>query len=83
MLDVKQCSSPGPHSAPEGGRGLSRREVEVITLVAAGMNNPKIAQDLSISLNTVTRHLTNIFHKTGCSNRVEAAMYAARLGLVR
>ena len=83
VLDVKQRSSLGPHSVPEGGRGLSRREVEVLTLVAAGMNNPKIAQDLSISLNTVTRHLTNIFHKTGCSNRVEAAMYAARLGLVR
>lgn len=81
VMDVKQFSGSSAHTTPVGAYELSRREVEVLKLVAEGMNNPRIAQDLSISLNTVTRHLTNIFRKTGSSNRAEAAMYAARLGL--
>lgn len=62
--------------------GLSRREEEVLRLVAAGKNNPEIARQLSISLNTVTRHLTHIFSKTATANRVEAAIFAARNGLL-
>ena len=47
----------------------------------AGRTNPEIARILSISLNTVNRHVTNIFIKTGTANRVEAALYADRSGL--
>lgn len=60
---------------------LTLREREVLRLVALGMNNTEIAQELFISLNTVTRHMTNIFSKTGTTNRVEAALYAARHGI--
>jgi hemoglobin len=62
--------------------GLTDREKEVLRLVALGKNNTEIAGELIISINTVTRHLTNIFVKTSTRNRVEAAVYAARRHLV-
>jgi DNA-binding CsgD family transcriptional regulator len=68
-----------PASYPDG---LSEREVEVIRLVAAGRSNQQIADELVISLNTVARHVSNIFGKTGVANRAEAASYAHRRGLV-
>ena len=61
--------------------GLTAREVEVLRLVASGKTNQQIAEELVISLNTVLRHVSNIFGKTGSSNRADATMYAARKGL--
>ncbi len=61
---------------------LSEREVEVLRLVAAGKSNQQIADELVIALNTVTRHLSNIFDKTSSANRTEVASYAHRKGLV-
>ena len=63
--------------------GLTQREVEVLRLIAAGRSNPDIAVELVISLNTVARHVSNIFSKTGAANRAEAATYAYRHGLVQ
>jgi len=60
--------------------GLTKREVEVLGLVAAGKSNREIAAELSISTNTVDRHVSNILSKTGAVNRAEAAAYAARHG---
>ncbi|MCH8062081.1 MAG: response regulator transcription factor [Chloroflexi bacterium] len=65
-----------PHRA-----ALTQREKEVLRLVSLGKNNSEIARDLFISLNTVTRHMTNIFSKTGAKNRVEAAVYAVQNGI--
>ena len=62
-----------PHCAE-----LTKREKEVLCLVSLGKNNSEIAQELYISVNTVTRHMTNIFSKTGANNRVEAAVYAVQ-----
>ena len=62
--------------------GLSQREIEVLRLLAAGRSNQQIADELVISLNTVRRHVSNVFDKTGVANRVEAATYANRNGLV-
>jgi NarL family two-component system response regulator LiaR len=56
--------------------------VEVLRLVAAGKSNREIAAELSISTNTVDRHVSNILSKTGAVNRAEAAVYAARHGVV-
>ena len=60
---------------------LSERELEVLRLLAAGKSNQQIADALVISLNTVRRHVSNIFDKTGAANRVEAAGYARARGL--
>jgi DNA-binding CsgD family transcriptional regulator len=61
--------------------GLTGREVEVLRLIAAGHSNRAIAEALFISPNTVLRHVSNIFAKTGVANRAEAAAYATRKGL--
>ena len=68
--------------ARTGGARLTARETEVLRLVAQGKNNSEIARALFISLNTVTRHMTNVFTKTGTTNRVEAAVYATRNGVL-
>lgn len=62
--------------------GLTKREIEVLRLIAGGRTNQEIADELVISLNTVIRHVSNIFAKTGVANRAEAATYASRHGLI-
>jgi DNA-binding CsgD family transcriptional regulator len=57
--------------------GLTPREVEIIRCVVAGCTNRAIAKRIGISENTVKSHLTNIFNKSGASNRVELALFAA------
>jgi predicted ATPase/DNA-binding CsgD family transcriptional regulator len=68
-------------AAPAWPAGLTGREVEVLRLIAAGRSNRAIAETLFISPNTVLRHVSNIFAKTGVANRAEAAAYATRQGL--
>ena len=60
---------------------LTRREREVLRLVAAGRTNGQIRDALFISLNTVSHHLRAIFAKTDSTNRTEAAAFAHRHGL--
>ena len=60
---------------------LSPRELEVLRLIAAGRSNPQIAEALTIAPGTVGRHVSNLLAKTGLSNRVELATYAADHGL--
>jgi DNA-binding CsgD family transcriptional regulator len=61
---------------------LSWREVDVLRLVAAGLSNREIGQQLSISGHTVANHVRSILRKTGASNRTEAAGYAHRNSLL-
>jgi DNA-binding CsgD family transcriptional regulator len=63
--------------------GLSRREAEVLALVAAGKTNRAIAAELVISEKTVARHVSNIFAKLDLSSRAEATGYAYKHGLAR
>ena len=62
--------------------GLSAREAEILRLVARGMTNSQIAQELYISPRTVNTHLTSAYHKTGSATRVEAARFAQEHGLL-
>jgi DNA-binding NarL/FixJ family response regulator len=66
---------------PKSPDGLTRRECEVLALVADGRSNRQIGETLFISDRTVARHLTNIFHKIGVSSRTQAARYAIDHGL--
>jgi DNA-binding NarL/FixJ family response regulator len=61
--------------------GLTRREREVLGLVAQGWTNRQIAESLFISENTAGVHVSNILGKLGAATRTEAASIAARLGL--
>jgi DNA-binding NarL/FixJ family response regulator len=67
--------------AQESPGGLTRRECQVLTLVADGHSNREIGKALYISDRTVGRHLTNIFHKIGVTSRTQAARYAIEHGL--
>jgi DNA-binding NarL/FixJ family response regulator len=65
-----------------GGPELSERETEVLRLIANGMDNAQIAEDLHISPKTVKNHISNILMKLQIENRIQAAVYAVRRGLV-
>ena len=62
--------------------GLTRRELDILRSVVSGFTNKAIAGRLSISENTVKRHLTHIFNKVGASNRLELALFATHHRLV-
>lgn len=62
--------------------GLTRREIEVLRLVAEGLNNQAIAERLFVSGHTVHRHLANILNKLNASTRAAAVAQAARRGLL-
>ena len=63
--------------------GLSRREVEVLQLIAAGKGNREIAERLFVSPNTVANHVRSILAKTNAANRTEAAAFALRNALIK
>jgi DNA-binding CsgD family transcriptional regulator len=71
-----------PHSRHPYPCGLSEREVEVLSLLAAGKSNREIADTLYISINTVANHVRNILTKTNTANRTEAATFAIHQGLL-
>ena len=70
----------------EGGRkpafGLTKRELDIVGAIVSGLGNRDIARRFSISEDTVKHHLTNIFDKTGVSNRLELALFAVHHKLV-
>ena len=61
---------------------LSRREQEVLTSIAAGADLEQIAEELSISLHTVRKHVMNAYRKLGAHNRAHAIALAMRQGLI-
>jgi DNA-binding NarL/FixJ family response regulator len=67
-----------PQSLPAN---LTGREARVLQLVAKGLSNRQIAQELGLSAKTVANHLTHIFNKTLCENRAAAAAFAIQHGL--
>ena len=73
--------SPGKR-ASGGSRNLTRREVEVLRLVAQGLSDKEVAGHLDLSEHTVHRHVTNILTKTGLPSRTAAVAHAAKAGLL-
>jgi DNA-binding NarL/FixJ family response regulator len=73
--------NPNGHS--ESPDELTRREIEILELVVQGATNGEIAQALCITENTAKIHLRNILEKLHLQNRIQAAVYAVRQGLVK
>jgi DNA-binding NarL/FixJ family response regulator len=77
---------PGQASGHSGASGkrpdLSKRELQIISAVAAGYANKDIATRLSLSEHTVKHHLSTIFDKLGVANRLEVALFAIKHHLV-
>jgi len=61
---------------------LTVRELELLALLAAGMPNPRIAEELVVSLDTVKKHVSHLLSKLGAANRTEAVTRARQLGLI-
>ena len=62
--------------------GLTPRELEVVTCIVEGCSNRDIAKQFAISEETVKRHLSNVFDKTGVSTRLELALFTIAHKLV-
>jgi two-component system, NarL family, response regulator LiaR len=68
--------------APKKPEVLTARETEVLRLMAQGLANKEIARALNIGEKTVKTHISNVLAKLGVPSRTQAALYAARFGLV-
>jgi NarL family two-component system response regulator LiaR len=79
---LEEVAAPAPAPAPPRAEpGLTPREREVLALVARGLANKRIAQELGIAEKTVKIHVSRILHKLGVADRTQAALYAVREGL--
>ncbi|GCC52842.1 helix-turn-helix transcriptional regulator [Chryseotalea sanaruensis] len=63
--------------------GISKRELEVLTLMAQGLSNQEIADKLFVSLNTIKTHSSNLFLKLEVNRRTQAIQKAKALSLIR
>jgi two-component system, NarL family, nitrate/nitrite response regulator NarL len=79
---LQELQAESGAEAKQNTFGLTARELDVVRLVAEGLPNKDIAARLTITEETVKRHLTNIFDKVGMSNRVELALFAINHHLV-
>ena len=82
VLQILRAQSAGAGSADAVRAELSDRELEVLKLIAIGKDNAEIAQELFISPKTVKNHISNILMKLQIENRIQAAVYAVRSGIV-
>ena len=82
MLQHLRATGSSPDVAETIGAELSDRELEVLRLAANGHDNAEIARRLHISPKTVKNHISNILMKLQLENRIQAAVFAVRSGLV-
>lgn len=80
VQDYLKRAEAGDH--PMVQDDLTPRELEVLTLIAGGMTNAEIAEDLVISVKTVDRHRENIMRKLNMHSRIDLVKYALKMGLI-
>jgi NarL family two-component system response regulator LiaR len=80
-IDSSAMHSVMSRQQDEFGKDLTHREREVLVLLAAGMSNKEIAEELTLSVGTVRLHVSNILTKLQAPNRTSAAIIAVKHGL--
>jgi DNA-binding CsgD family transcriptional regulator len=83
LPDLARLNSVAKGAASAGRSPLTRRELEVVRRIAAGMTNKMIAEELGVSERTVDRHVSNILGKINVPSRAAAAAYAYKNELLR
>ena len=78
---VRRAVAGSASDATEALSALTPREVEVLRLIARGLDNTAIAQELCLTKRTVQNHISNIYGKLGVASRAEAVLLAIRNGL--
>jgi DNA-binding NarL/FixJ family response regulator len=78
VLDIQPGATAEPPTLPDE---LTRREAEVLKLIAAGLSNAEIAKTLVLTAATVKTHVNRIFYKTGARDRAQAVRYAYKHGI--
>lgn len=78
VLDTRDDTPVEPPPLPDS---LTRRESEVLKLIAAGLSNAEIAETLVVTVATVKTHVNRIFYKTGARDRAQAVRYAYKHGI--
>jgi DNA-binding NarL/FixJ family response regulator len=79
---ARRPAEPPDAGAEEPTPALTRRQLEILLLVAEGHSNAEVARRISVTEQTVKFHLANVYRKLGVSNRTEASRRAQQLGLV-
>lgn len=74
IVDFMRTNASG--EKPPRNFGLTKREMEILAAIVAGLNNKEIARRFTLSEDTVKHHLTNIFDKVGVASRLELALFA-------
>ena len=82
VLQQVRATTASPEAAETIRTELSDREIDVLKLIANGNDNAMIAAELHISPKTVKNHISNILMKLQIDNRIQAAVFAVRSGLV-
>jgi DNA-binding NarL/FixJ family response regulator len=82
LVEQFSTAAPDPSTVPEL-RTLTPRELDVLRLVARGLSNQEIAQELVLGQNTIKTHVTRVLFKLGLRDRVQAVVLAYETGLVR
>ena len=83
MLDeVRRLDGDMAFGVPDDERVITRREEEVLQLIADGCSTPEVAESLFISQKTVKNHLASIYQKLDARDRTQAVLQAVRMGIV-
>ena len=82
MTERNSREQPAPQGLVSVRADLSERELEIIELVATGLTNSEIANQLMISKRTVDNHVSNVFAKTGVKNRIALINWAMDQGKI-
>jgi len=83
VIEGRPDGRPQPSAVPQkrNAHGLTARELDVLRLLAQGETNAEIAHRLTLSVNTVERHVANLYRKIDARGRADATAFAVRQGI--